>query len=169
MEIRTVSGALSTVPSLTISCSSYVPGWSATNVGVTAAESSSAATLSGAFETKDHLNVSAFAFQIGRAASVHHDDRVDADGPIVTRVRDRGAICGPTAAGQPPRVVILGSLSGRRHVRAQRCVGSNAITAACSGTTPARCRPSSNLARDRCGVGTSGHVQPGRDRLARRG
>ena len=42
--------------------------------------------------------------RIGRTASVHHDDRVDADGPIVTRVRDRGTICGPAAAGQPPRV-----------------------------------------------------------------
>src|SRR5689334_22020204 len=58
--MRTVSAALSTVPSLTINCSTYVPAASATNVGLTADGFESSAPLPDGLDTIDHVNVSAF-------------------------------------------------------------------------------------------------------------
>ena len=55
----TVSGTLSTVPSLTMSWATYVPDRSATNVGFTTAASESAATLPAGRAISDQLYVRA--------------------------------------------------------------------------------------------------------------
>ena len=55
----TVSGALAETPSLTISCTTYVPCRSTTNVGVAVAAPVSVATLPSGSEANDQANVSA--------------------------------------------------------------------------------------------------------------
>ena len=59
MVIVTVSGTLSTVPSLTMSWATYVPDRSATNVGFTTAGSESVAALPAGRETSDQAYVRA--------------------------------------------------------------------------------------------------------------
>jgi len=60
--IVTVSAALSTVPSFTINCATYVPDTSTTNVGFDAAASERIAPLPSGFERIDHANVNGSAF-----------------------------------------------------------------------------------------------------------
>src|SRR5262245_41426825 len=76
--MRTVSGALFAMPSLTTSCTSYDPATSATNVGRTACGSDNTAALEPGFNTNDQVNVSASPsasldappFSVTRAPSV---------------------------------------------------------------------------------------------------
>src|SRR5262245_6849560 len=55
----TVTGALNKTPSLTISCATYTPCRSATNVGLTVAAFDSAATLPDGTDSSDHEYVNA--------------------------------------------------------------------------------------------------------------
>ena len=57
--MTTVSGALSTVPSSTISSAKYVPATSASNVGLTEVGSDSIAVLPTGTVVSDQLNVNA--------------------------------------------------------------------------------------------------------------
>ena len=54
----TVFGALSIVPSLTMSCATYTPAWSASKVGITAVGSDSTAVLPAGTDVNDHEKVS---------------------------------------------------------------------------------------------------------------